>query len=67
MAGDFKPTFASYQGMSFLPGGCLSTDLPRLFGTPMWLAALYGKGMQHSDKYWVPPMWYAAFDMAHGS
>lgn len=34
-----------------------STDQNRLPASPMWLIALYAKGMKKVDTYFVPPLW----------
>ncbi len=34
-----------------------TTDEGRLPASPMWMIALYAKGMQKVDTYLVPPLW----------
>ncbi|KAK5196476.1 hypothetical protein LTR99_005264 [Exophiala xenobiotica] len=36
---------------------CIVAGLP---ASPMWLIALYAKGMQKVDTYFVPPLWFSA-------
>lgn len=59
MVGECKPLFAAWLGMSeMLIEHRLRANCCSLFGTPLWLCALYVPEMSVVNRYYIPPLWY---------